>query len=118
MSAGAASRGKPTDDAVLAAVRQHAGATYVVTNVLRFDGYGVETPWVLRRLKALERAGLVQREASGYAVMISWGLTAAGRDRLGQETAPTTATGLKAEPFGHPALSRGVRLVGDESSDA
>ncbi len=65
---------KPTDEEILAAVRRHGdrAMTYVVRNVLAMDGWRIETPWVLRQLKRLERDGRVVRVPSSYAVQICW----------------------------------------------
>lgn len=68
---------KPTDIAVLSAVLVfgNCSATYVVRNRLGT----VDTPWVLRRLKAMEKQGFVERVPTSYRVMISWRVTDAGR---------------------------------------
>ncbi len=64
---------KPTDDAIMAAVKRYGGGpTYLIKNALNMAGYGVETPWVLRAMKRLEREGLVKRVRTTYAVMIVW----------------------------------------------
>lgn len=69
--------GKPSDDAIMASVRRFGGGpTYAIKNGLRMAGYKVETPWVLRQMKRLERAGLVVRIPTSYAVMIVWRATA------------------------------------------
>jgi hypothetical protein len=64
----------PADDAILASVATwgQRTPTYVVRNRLAMDGFSVETPWVLRQLKRLERAGRVERVPSSYAVMLVW----------------------------------------------
>ena len=46
--------------------------TYYIKNILRRRWPGLQTAWVLRRLKALEKAGKVRRVASNYAQMICW----------------------------------------------
>ncbi|WP_375292438.1 hypothetical protein [Sphingomonas melonis] len=48
--------------------------TYVVRNVIEMEhGYGsVSTATVLRRLKRMEAAGVVERVRSSYAVMLCW----------------------------------------------
>lgn len=65
---------KPTDDQILAAITSHGAAmTYVVRNILvREQRFPVETPWVLRQLKRLERAGKVERARTSYLVQICW----------------------------------------------
>ena len=64
---------KPTDDEIMQEVRRWGGgATYTIKNGLQLRGFAVETPWVLRQMKRLERAGLVQRVPTPYAVMIAW----------------------------------------------
>jgi hypothetical protein len=58
---------KPTDAEVLAAVQKYGNRamTYVVRNVLVMDGhFPIETPWVLRQLKRLEKVGAVVRVPS------------------------------------------------------
>jgi DNA-binding MarR family transcriptional regulator len=64
----------PTDEQILAAIRRwgNRSMTYVVRNVLWTDGFRTETPWVLRQLKRLEKAGLVERASSSYAVQLCW----------------------------------------------
>lgn len=53
---------KPTDAEIINALRGfHSLPTYVVKNVVRRQHPGLQTPWVLRRLKAMERVGLVRR---------------------------------------------------------
>ena len=64
-----------TDDEIIAAVKDwgNSNMTYVVTNKLRMSGYkGLKTPYILRRLKALEGQGKVKRIKSPYAVQICW----------------------------------------------
>ena len=67
----------PSDDKIIAAVRDwgNSAMTYVVRNRLDFAGYRVETPWVLRQLKRLEKAGRVHRAKTSYAVQICWSAT-------------------------------------------
>jgi hypothetical protein len=64
----------PTDDDILAVISERGGRsmTYVIRNRLRSKGFRVETPWVLRQMKRLERAGRVQRVPTSYAVQICW----------------------------------------------
>ncbi|WP_068089191.1 hypothetical protein [Novosphingobium rosa] len=69
--------GKPRDDVLLEILGQrHDAMTYVVRNYLRSSPYlfDVETPWVLRQMKRLERAGKVKRVSTSYAVQICWAL--------------------------------------------
>lgn len=69
-----------TDDELIAAM---GGAsrrmTYVVANILRathkHHNGTLGTAKVLRRLKALEKRGVVERVRSDYAVQICWRLT-------------------------------------------
>lgn len=76
---------KPSDDQILAALHGGEYMTYVLANRLRRNFWPLQTAFVLRRLKALEKAGKVERAPSSYAVQICWRarpLTncAAGRD--------------------------------------
>ena len=76
-----------TDEEVIDAM-QGAGRrmTYVVANILRMThkhhNGTLGTAKVLRRLKALEKRGEVERVRSDYAVQICWRLT---HNALGQE---------------------------------
>ena len=69
-----------TDEEVIDAM-QGAGRrmTYVVANILRMThkhhNGTLGTAKVLRRLKALEKRGVVERVRSDYAVQICWRLT-------------------------------------------
>lgn len=66
---------KPTDDQILAALRDGGRAmTYVVANRLsmKWKTRGFDTPFVLRRLKAMEKDGKVKRVPSSYVVQICW----------------------------------------------
>lgn len=68
---------RPTDTEILGAIRDRRGMvmpTYYIKNVLRGSFPGVQTPWVLRRLKTLEKAGYVQRAPTTCATMICWEL--------------------------------------------
>lgn len=68
-------RTHPTDAEILALLRAAGGhlmPTYVIKNQLRRHYKAVETPWVLRRMKALESYRLVKRVPSSYATMICW----------------------------------------------
>ncbi len=61
--------------AILGVLRQHGQmATYVVKNRLNSTRAPerISTGQVLRRLKSLERLGLVERVPTSYAVMITW----------------------------------------------
>lgn len=64
----------PTDEEILSAVSRwgNRAMTYAVRNWLSMEGFRIETPWVLRQLKRLERAGKVERVSSVYAVQICW----------------------------------------------
>jgi hypothetical protein len=63
-----------TDADILAVVRNFGNhtMTYIVRNLLAVRFPNVETPYVLRRLKRLEREGKVQRVGSPYVVQICW----------------------------------------------
>lgn len=67
---------KPTDDEIVAAVKyQGNGVTFMIRNTLimnRTLDPRIETPYVLRRLKKLEKAGRVRRRPSCYVVQICW----------------------------------------------
>ena len=66
---------KPTDDQILAALRDGGRCmTYVVANriSMQWSSRGFDTAFVLRRLKAMEKDGKVKREPSSYAVQICW----------------------------------------------
>lgn len=63
----------PSDDEILSVLAFYAGAgrpSYVIRNCL--GRKRVTTPWVLRQLKRLEKAGKVERTSSLWAVMINW----------------------------------------------
>jgi len=66
---------RPTDAEILAAVQRYGTApTFLVASTLR--GFRVETPWVLRQMKRLERAGLVHRvphRRAGYVWALGGG---------------------------------------------
>jgi hypothetical protein len=57
---------------------RHTAMTYVVANWLRSGHreyrFSLKTSQVLRRLKALERSGKVQRVPSVYVVQLCWRL--------------------------------------------
>lgn len=68
---------KPTDAEILAVLRERRGGTnptYYIKNVLRSAHPGLETPFVRRRLMALEAAGQVERTATNYATQICWNI--------------------------------------------
>lgn len=72
---GAVAPRKPTDDDILRALNKFSRKcpTYVIRNILIMDGFrGVNTPWVLRQMKRLERQGKVVRVPSSYVVMLCW----------------------------------------------
>jgi DNA-binding HxlR family transcriptional regulator len=62
-----------TDDQIIKVLTDHGRCmTYVVANWLRDFDKKIETPFVLRRLKKLEKIGKVQRVKSPYRVQICW----------------------------------------------
>lgn len=66
---------KPTDTEIIGLLKSRRGMilpTYFIKNCLRDAHPGLQTPWVLRRLKALEKAGLVKRGPASTATMICW----------------------------------------------
>lgn len=66
---------KPTDEQILAALRDGGQCvTYVVANRLsmKWKTRGFDTAFVLRRLKAMEKAGKVERRPTSYVVQICW----------------------------------------------
>lgn len=64
---------KPTDAEIVDVLaRRGASMTYVVRNWLGYKYHATETPFVLRRLKALEKAGQVKRVPTTYATQIRW----------------------------------------------
>lgn len=65
---------KPTDAEILAYVRAHSrSVTAVIASRLMKPQKGpVYTAFILRRIKAMEKAGLVKRVKSSYAVQICW----------------------------------------------
>lgn len=71
---------KPTDAEILEVLKQRAGTmTYHLANIIRFDKRkAVQTEFVLRRLKALEKSGAVVRVKSTYATQLCWGLAKGG----------------------------------------
>jgi hypothetical protein len=71
---------KPTDADILAVLKQRTGTmTYHLANIIRFDmRKPVQTEFVLRRLRALEKSGEVMRVKSTYARQLCWGLVKGG----------------------------------------
>lgn len=64
---------KPTDEEILDVLRPRGTLpTYVIANWLSDSISKRDTSFVLRRLKAMEKAGKVERVPSPYAVMICW----------------------------------------------
>jgi hypothetical protein len=64
---------KPTNKEILEALDKWGGAmTYVVRNILGQKYKGLKTPLILRRLKALELAGKVERMRTDYKTQICW----------------------------------------------
>ena len=64
-------------------------ATYVLRNRISRQSKisGLKTATVLRSCRRLEKAGLLKQfHASGYAVMLVWEITPAGRAALSQVT--------------------------------
>jgi hypothetical protein len=67
----------PTDGEIMDVIVVRSGEilpTYYLKNILRAKFPDITTPWLRRRMKALEAAGKVQRASSDYAVMICWDL--------------------------------------------
>jgi len=90
-SAALEGRSKPTDEQILEVVRRRGRCmTYYVTNVLSWKPAHDEekrpvfpnlgTAFVRRRLIAMEKAGLVERVSSPYAVQICWSARAASEE--------------------------------------
>jgi hypothetical protein len=68
---------KPTDTEILGLLDRMRGAimpTFYIKNCLRGQYPGIQTAWVLRRMKALEKAGYVVRDSSQYTTMFCWRL--------------------------------------------
>ncbi|WP_251927697.1 hypothetical protein [Raoultella planticola] len=64
---------KPTDDEILQILREHNWCmTYVVAYWLRQKHKEINTPYALRRLKKMEKAGSVKRGTSPYKKQIRW----------------------------------------------
>lgn len=64
---------KPTDDQIVAAMYGRL-MTYVIANILRREkGFKLlDTAFVLRRLKAMEKNGRVKRMPSSYSRQLCW----------------------------------------------
>lgn len=70
---------KPTDEQIIGAMAGYSSSmTYVIANRLRNAKGGPDTAFVLRRLKAMEKAGKVKRVPSIYAVQLCWAVTKGG----------------------------------------
>lgn len=71
---------KPADAEILAFLRgQSHSMTYVIANRISMaKKQPVYTAFVLRRMKAMEKAGLVKRVKSSYAVQICWDVVKEG----------------------------------------
>lgn len=65
---------KATDDEILAELAKRTKMmTYHLVNCLTpFGGQFIETAWLLRQLKRMEKTGKVIRVRSNYAVQICW----------------------------------------------
>lgn len=65
---------KPSDEEILASVRGHSHSmTYVIASRISMTKkQPVYTAFILRRMKAMEKAGLVKRVPSSYLVQICW----------------------------------------------
>ena len=68
----------PSDEEILTELKRWGCGTmtYVVRNGLCSKYKGLKTSFVLRRMKALEAAGKVNRVPSPYKVQICWKLVA------------------------------------------
>lgn len=64
---------KPTDDQIVAAMYGRL-MTYVIANILRREKEfkALDTAFVLRRLKAMEKTGRVKRMPSSYSRQLCW----------------------------------------------
>lgn len=72
---------KPTDTEIVGMLATRRGCiapTYYIKNMMRSNFPGVTTAWMLRRLKALEKVGMVKRVPSTYAKMLCWEATPQG----------------------------------------
>lgn len=63
------------DDEIISVLRTRRYMTYVIANILRMENGAIRTSRVLRRLKAMEKLGLVQRAPSSYAAQLCWQVT-------------------------------------------
>jgi len=65
---------KATDDEILAELAKRTNMmTYHLANCLTpVGGQFIETAWLLRQLKRMEKTGKVIRVRSNYAVQICW----------------------------------------------
>lgn len=64
---------KPSDDQILSVLRAYGQCmTYVVASILRRNFWPLETAFVLRRLKAMEKAGKVERMRTDYVTQYCW----------------------------------------------
>lgn len=69
---------KPTDDEIIAQLaRYNTMMTYHLANWLRSNHKDLDTAFVLRRLKVMEKAGKVKRVPSTYATQLCWAVTPA-----------------------------------------
>lgn len=106
----------PTDGEIMDVLVVRSGGinpTYYIKNCLRRKFPSVKTPWLLRRLKAMEKAGKVRRVPSDYATMICWDVAAAkvltrcaaGRDgECGHAQCPQLRDGEPAKSGRHCPL--------------
>ncbi len=65
----------PSDPEIYAVLNSMRGSimpTYVVKNHLRRHYKDVDTAWVLRRLKSMEKCGAVRRVDTNYVTMLCW----------------------------------------------
>ena len=70
---------KPTDEEILIELsRYNSMMTYHVTNWLREKHKGLDTAFVLRRLKVMEKAGRVKRARTSYVRQICWAVVQVG----------------------------------------
>lgn len=66
---------KPTDDEIILELSRHGSMmTYHLTNWLRMKHQGLDTAFVLRRLKVMEKAGKVRRARTSYVIQIFWAI--------------------------------------------
>lgn len=68
---------KPTDEEIIAElIPRGSMMTYHVANCLRDKHRGLETSFVLRRMKAMEKAGKVRRARTSYVRQLCWAVAA------------------------------------------